>query len=192
MESIDPTPPVARSREWIGRAAFEAGLIVLGLIGAFLLDDWRDRRERHAHVESALSSIRAELEANRRAVADAIANHEDVIVKLRQAAETGAPYQGGLISNPGFSAVAWEAARNGAVTNDIGHVTLITLGHAYTALSDYIADRRVFVNFLYTNDTAELRRNPLQLAGWLSDITAHARGTEKRITTALQALTDQK
>ena len=188
MESIDQPPPAVRSRQWIGRAAFEAALIVMGLIGAFLLDDWRDRRERHARVEAALSSIRAELEANRTAVAAAIVNHEDVIGKLRQAAESDAPYQGGLISNPGFSAVAWEATRNGAVTNDIDHVTLITLGRAYTALADYIADRRVFVNHLYTNDTAELRRKPLGLAGWLSDITRHAKGTQERIAAALQAL----
>ena len=192
MESIYP-PPVARSREWIGRAPFEAALILLGLVGAFLLDDWRDRRERHARVEAALSSIRAELEANQTALAAAIDSHKIVIGRLRQAAETGVPYEDTLISsNASFSAVAWEAARNAAITNDIDHETLLTLGHTYTALADYIADRRLFLNHVYTNDVTQLRRNPIALAGWLNDITRHVNRTQERIAASLQVLTAQK
>jgi hypothetical protein len=34
MDANDESPSVPRSRAWIGRAAFEACLIVLGLVGA--------------------------------------------------------------------------------------------------------------------------------------------------------------
>lgn len=188
MGDVDEAAPRARSRAWIGRAAFEAGLIVLGLVGALLVDEWRTARERSARVRSALASIRAELEANRTAIADAITNHQTVIAKLRQASGTGEVYQGSIISNPGFSVVAWDAARDGAITNDIDHPTLVTLGHAYTALSDYMDDRRVFTNYLYTNPTHDLRQNPQGIAGWLNDMSGRAKRVERRLDAALQTL----
>ena len=188
MDDVDGAAPAARSRALIGRAAFEAGLIVLGLVGALLVDEWRTTRERSARVQSALASIRAELEANRTAIAEAITNHQTVITKLRVASDTGEIYQGSIINNPGFSSVAWGAARDGAITNDIDHVTLVTLGHAYTALSDYIDERRVFTNYLYTNSTPDPRANPQAIAGWLSDMSGHARRVQGRLDAALHAL----
>jgi hypothetical protein len=188
MGDVDEQAPAARSRAWIGRAAFEAGLIVLGLVGALLVDEWRTARERTARVQSALASIRSELEANRTAIADALANHQTVITKLREATGTGGIYQGSLISSPGFSAVAWDAARDGAITNDIDHVTLVALGHAYTALSDYMDERRLFTNYLYTNPTDDFRRTPQGIAGWLNDMSGHAKRVERRLDAALQTL----
>jgi hypothetical protein len=82
MDQADaPETPLrgARSRAWIGRAAFEAALIVFGLVGALLIDEWRDTRERNERVRAALASIDAELEANRAALQSAIANHDTVI-----------------------------------------------------------------------------------------------------------------
>ena len=130
MGDVDEVVPSARSRAWIGRAAFEAGLIVLGLV---------------ARVRSALASIRAELEANLTAIADAI-------------------------------------------TNDMDHNTLVTLGHAYTSLSDYKDERRVFTNDLYTNPTRDLRQNPQAIAGWLNDMSGHAKRAERRLDNASQTL----
>ena len=182
----------ARSRRWIGRAAFEAALIVFGLVGALVVDEWRDTRERDARVRAALTSIHAELQANRTAIARAIANHEDVIGKLRKASETGIVYEGGVISTPLFSDIAWEAARNAAITNDIQFPQLMTLGHAYGGLANYLREREVFLNYLYTNNTMDLRRNPLALAGWLNDMRGHARDVEKRIDEAAAVLKDSE
>jgi hypothetical protein len=163
-------------------------LIVVGLVGALLVDEWRTARERSERVRSALASIRAELETNRTAIAEAIAHHQIVMTKLREASDTGQIYQGSLISYPGFSAVAWGAARDAAITNDIDHVMLVTLGHAYTALSDYMDERRLFTNHLYTQPTDDLRRNPQGIAGWLNDMTGHAKRVERRLEAALQTL----
>lgn len=158
-ESTAPRPPVAGSRAWIGRAAFEAALIVLGLVGALLVDEWRDNRERNARVSAALTSIRAELEANQKAVAAAIANHQNVISKLREASETDVRYEGGIIAPVIFSSVAWDAARDGAITNEIEYSRLTSLGNAYSSLEGYIEQRDVFTNFLYTNRTVDFRDN---------------------------------
>jgi type II secretory pathway pseudopilin PulG len=182
------TPPPARSRAWIGRAAFEAALIVMGLVGALLVDEWRDTRQRDARVRSALASIRAELEANRSAITQATANHELVIAELRKASETGIPYQRGIVSSPPFSSVAWEAARDGAITNDIDYAQLTSLGYAYDALAGYVSARGVFVNYLYTNRTVDFRKDPLALVGWLNDLRRHAGTVETQLEKALTAI----
>ena len=187
---VPETPPYRRwSRAWIGRAAFEAALIVFGLVGALLIDEWRDTRARNQRLRTALASIRAELEANRAALGSAIANHETVIARLKESGKTGVVYQGSIISGAPFSVVAWDAARDAGITNDLDNAMLMALGHAYRALTDYIAERTVFSNYLYTNDTNDLRRRPLALAGWLSDIRGHAHGVERWLDGALGALT---
>lgn len=177
----------ANSRAWIGRAAFEAGLIVFGLVGALLIDEWRDTRARDERREAALASVRQELQANQDAMNAAIENHENVMARLREAAKTGKLYQGGLINAQPLSSVAWQAARDAAVTADIDHATLLAIGYAYSAVDGYIGERKVFLDFLYTNGV-DLRNNPLGLAGWLSDMTLHARGVQRRIEGALGAL----
>jgi hypothetical protein len=187
MDAVEPQA-APRSRAWIGRAAFEATLIVLGLVGALVVDEWRDTRERNDRVRSALASIRAELEANQDALDTAIANHQNVIGRLRESAKTGVIYQGGIISGAPFSAVAWDAARDAAITNDIDHQTLMSLGHAYGTLTAYLDGRKLFSNFLYTNDTQALRGNPLGLAGWLSDLTRNAQGVKTAVAKAIVTL----
>jgi type II secretory pathway pseudopilin PulG len=193
MSQNDPpeTPPYrAPSRAWMGRAAFEAALIMFGLVGALVIDEWRDTRARNQRVRAALASIRAELGANRAALASAIANHEKVIARLNESGKTGVVYEGSIISGAPFSIVAWDAARDAGITNDLDNSMLMALGHAYRALTDYVAERTVFVNYLYTNDTMDLRRRPLALAGWLSDIRGHAQGVEKWLDGALGALAE--
>ena len=186
---MSETPPNrARSRAWIGRAAFEAALIVLGLVGALLIDEWRDTRARNQRVRAALASIRAELEANRAALGSAIANHEKVIARLNESLKTGVVYEGSIISGAPFTVVAWDAARDAGITNDLDNTMLMALGHAYRALTDYIAERTVFLNYLYTNEAMDLRRRPLALAGWLSDMRGHAQGVEQWVDGALGAL----
>jgi hypothetical protein len=161
---------------------------VYGLVGALLIDQWREARERNERVRAAMASIDSELEANRASLRSAIANHDTVITRLHESAKTEVVYEGGLISAPPFSDVAWDAARDAGITNDLDHDTLMALGHAYRALADYTAERTVFKNYAYTNDTADLRRRPLVLAGWLSDMNGHAHGVERWVDRALRAL----
>jgi hypothetical protein len=186
-DAAETPPRGSRPRAWLGRAVFEAALIVFGLVGALLIDEWRDTRERNERVRVALASIRAELEANRTALRLAIANHETVIARLQQST-TRDIYQGGIISAAPFSAVSWDAARDAAITNELDHATLIALGHAYRALTEYMAERTVFTNYLYTNDITALRQRPSALIGWLSDLRGHAHDIEKRLDGALRAL----
>ena len=199
----DPTPEPAigttsfterdrrgpRSREWIGRAVFEAGLIVLGLVGALLIDEWRDTRERNARVQNALESVTAELQGNRDALDKAVAENEQLIAKLHESEKTGVIYEGAILRRPSLSSVAWDAVRDGGITSDVPHDLLMSLGRAYSAQANYISELGVFSTYLYTyQGPRSFREMPGALAGWLSDLTGRARGVHQRINEALTAL----
>jgi hypothetical protein len=176
-----------RSLGWVWRAALEAALIVFGLVGALLIDEWRDSRERAERVGMALDSIRAELVVNHKAIQGAIANHETVMARLREAAKAGTVYQRGILVGQPFSSVAWEAARDGGITNQMDQATLMELGRVYRALDYYLDQRSLLLGYLYTTDK-NVRGDPLALAGWLNDMTGAARGVEERLRVASRAL----
>lgn len=52
-------------REWLSRVLFESVLIVLSVLLALALDEWRQTRQQRATAEAALRSIAAELSSNR-------------------------------------------------------------------------------------------------------------------------------
>ncbi len=141
---------VQPSRQWVGRAAFEAALIVLGIVGALVVDEWRDSRHRAARVHESLTSIRAELQANLASTQELKVLNEELIGTLRESAKTGVVYQGGFVHNRPLSSVAWESTRDAAITNDIDHQVLMRLGRAYGAMNNYLADVGAFSSFIYT------------------------------------------
>jgi hypothetical protein len=51
-----------RRREWLARGAFEAVLILFGLLGAFALNEWQDA----SRVDALLGAVRAEPAMNLR------------------------------------------------------------------------------------------------------------------------------
>jgi hypothetical protein len=178
-----------RSRQWIGRAIFEASLIVLGLVGALLIDEWRDTRERNQRVRSALESISAELRGNREALDTVIASNEQLMATLRESAKSGTTYQGRILYRAGLTSIAWEAARDAGATSDVPFALLMALGGAYSAQAGYVAEVGVLSTYLYTYDGPQsLRDNPARLAGWLNDLTGRARRVRDRIDESLKVL----
>lgn len=178
-----------RSREWIGRAVFEAGLIVLGLVGALLIDEWRNTRERNERVQNALESVTVELQANRDALDKAIADNEQLIARLHESEKTGVIYEGPILRRPSLSSVAWDAVRDGGITSDVPHTLLMSLGRAYSAQASYISELGVFSTYLYTyQGPRPLRETPGALAGWLNDLKGRAQGVRQRIDEALKTL----
>jgi hypothetical protein len=188
----DAIQPVSgpRSRAWIGRAIFEATLIVFGLVGAFLVDEWRDSRERRVQVSTALRSIRTELQANRGALQLFVARNDEVIKALRQSASSGVRYEHGILASFPASSIAWSATRDAGTASDIDHDTLMALGRAYESVAGIARERQVFLDYAYTSfgGPASLRDNPLGLAGWLNDMVQHAQGAQRDVEAALKVL----
>jgi hypothetical protein len=186
-----PGAPRRQWGEWIGKAVFEAVLIVLGLVGALLIDEWRDDRERRVRLDTAMASIRAELLENRKIVAARLDSNERLIAELRQLAEKKAYYHGGIIrpSEP-LSSVAWEAARNADVSVNIPFERLVVLGRAYAALMSHQAEMQNFNDsFLQVPGLVErFRADPRSLAGVYNDITRRVRTLIERLDAALEVI----
>src|SRR5438105_15228312 len=52
-------------RRWIVRAIFQSGLIVISIVVALGVNEWRDRRELQARAHEARRAFARELNANR-------------------------------------------------------------------------------------------------------------------------------
>jgi len=76
------------SRAWLGRAAFEAGLILFAVILGFLVTEWREEAGERAEAQAALQRILNEVRNNRDSMARVLPYHEDLLQKLRERAET--------------------------------------------------------------------------------------------------------
>lgn len=179
----------ARRREWLVRAAFEAGLIVVGLIGALALNDWHDRRQRDQSVRDALASIRIELQSNLTSIVEVIKFNENLMGVLTESAKTGKPYMDRIVAGMDLSTTAWDAARDAGISNDIPFPILMVLGRAYTSQGGFVREIEFFLNQMYTGSVAyDMRKEPLGLRGILSDYTHHARRLRQHYQDALAAL----
>ena len=52
-------------RRWLVRALFESALIILSIIAALAVNEWRDQRELESHVRRARTAFAQEIQANR-------------------------------------------------------------------------------------------------------------------------------
>jgi|GEM_PF-1393249 len=80
-------PDGGRTWSWIGRALFEAALIVFAVVLGFMVTAWREDADSVARGEAALERITAELRANRETVAGILPYHQkvaDALARLRK------------------------------------------------------------------------------------------------------------
>lgn len=73
---------------WIPRAAFEAALIVFGLLLAMALNEWREARHQQARLGQALALLVDELKFNQRSIEspDTLAHHRGLLARYRDLA----------------------------------------------------------------------------------------------------------
>jgi hypothetical protein len=197
MSEVEDAAPPAANRawgSWVGKAVFEAGLIVLGLVGALLIDEWRDDRERRARIDAAMASVRAELLENKRVVDARLSSNLQLVEELYTLAKERGPkaYYGKGIVRPGepISDIAWEAARNSGITTDVPFDRLVVLGRAYGALVGLRTEMSTFSDSLYVVPglVEELRNNPTDLAGRYNDINRRIETLQKRVDEALRVI----
>ncbi|HVF70157.1 MAG TPA: hypothetical protein VM940_00985 [Chthoniobacterales bacterium] len=74
-------------RRWLVRAVFEAALIVVSIVVALGVNEWRDRRELETQVRHARVSFTREIEANRALLLSeetGLPNHERLLERYRE------------------------------------------------------------------------------------------------------------
>ena len=133
-------------RRALPRLLFESALIVFSILLALAVSEWRDERETRRTVETALETVRQEIERNREAVASSLPYHREMIGRLerflegpepaREVSERGwievlaelAPR--GLLP-PTLSTTAWETARAQGVPAELEFDTAHDLARLY-------------------------------------------------------------
>ncbi len=119
---------------WLGRAVFEAVLIVFAVMLGFLATEWREERRAEANAQAALERIVEEMEANLAELERVVGYHGEVRASLgglaEQVANGEADAEGNLIARitpvlprgvqpPLVSDVAWEIASQRGELNRI-------------------------------------------------------------------------
>jgi hypothetical protein len=198
--SADVTvPPAGKRPEWLVRGIIEAGLILVGLLGGFALNEWQQARERRARADTVLSAIRSELAANL-ALMDAATKYNSEMVArfrtLREAGATEAPlgtYRQGLFSNPALTSAAWTSAEAGGVVNDLPMTTVLALARAYETQRIYTTAVGELINMLFASRinspaAADATVDPQRITGILSDYAGRGQNLVRRYRDALKIL----
>ena len=148
-------PLAHRWPEWLPKALREAALIVLSVVLALAVDEWRETRQRHERVRTALVSIRAELTENRRAIAKAGAYHQALADTLFALARAGAATPGdglfssGIIAPAEIVSTAWQSAQVIGATADMPYPTVLALSQAYHEQAGYERRKEAATQVLY-------------------------------------------
>lgn len=103
--------PVASDRSssrisWL-KIGVETFFVVLGVLLALALDEWRQGRRDQEVVVLALQNIRDEIQANRKEVRRALAYHRDQMRRLEEKPEAVVALRPAMIRNN-----AWQAAQS--------------------------------------------------------------------------------
>jgi type II secretory pathway pseudopilin PulG len=191
-----------RRRDWLLRGTFEAVLILIGLLGAFALDEWQDTRARAERVETLVTAIRAELEANLRQHEEASAYNTEVADSIWDQGAKGvevvpsSAYPRGLILGPDLTSAAWVTAQNDAALSELPIEKMLALARVYEMQRAHLDDVKTLLNNLYalllqTDPTAprvDGLTQPLLIGGVLRDYARRGRRLIDEYRAALEQL----
>jgi hypothetical protein len=178
-----PATPRTRRREWLLRGAFEASLILLGLLGAFALNEWQDARTRASRVDTLLAAVRTELETNLARHARASAFNSEMADLLWNEGSKGvdfvpaSAYPNGLFRGPSLTSAAWTTAQNDTAFSDVPVERVLMLARVYELQRVYVDDFSTLANNMYAtllapnNETLRVDgiSQPIRLGGVLRD-----------------------
>lgn len=155
-----------RFRDLLGPALFEATFVVLGVVIAYLANEWREQRVHKQDAEAARVAIVGELKANRAAAAASLQYHSaliDTLGKLRRANVTPnlSVFSRGFMQPAQLSSTAWEIASQTGALNHMAYKDMLRLSHVYAEQRRYDAQAAGVSNVIYT----ELYRvGPMEMA----------------------------
>lgn len=152
---VAPNAAGARRREWLARGVFEAVLILIGLLGAFALNEWQDARTRAFRLETLMVAVRTELEANLQALAPAATYNVETAEDIWNKGNAGVAfipdgtYTRGIFQTPRLTSVAWTTAQNEAVLSDMPVEKVLLLASIYDMQQAYVSDVGALFNNMY-------------------------------------------
>lgn len=130
------------TRQALLAALLEAGFVVLGVVLAFAVNEWRQAREDRDRAEAALASVVEELRSNRQAVAEAREYHVGLLNRLQALRGEGeeptiADFPKGFIAPATPFRTAWESAADTGALADLPYDTVLRLSRLYAEQDRY-------------------------------------------------------
>ena len=154
--------PRRRHRRALGRSLFEMLLVVISVLLALTLDNWREDREKAALTQSVLAALAQEIDANRGAINAALDYQDRMAIAFREAYEVFE--KSGEFRFPDdartrsaavrFSRAAYDSAVIAQVLPRIGIDTVLKLSALYAEQSAYEDLLRTYASATIQTDFA--------------------------------------
>ncbi|MFN0025419.1 MAG: hypothetical protein ACKVS5_16125 [Parvularculaceae bacterium] len=155
-------------------AAFQAILVVFGVMLAFAANEWREAAIEHRESGEALASIREELASNRAAAAASKTYHEQRLALIAERAATGEPlslsdFPRGFISPATLSTAAWSSASETGALANTDYQEIVRLSRVYDMQAVYrdqtVTAGGIIFQRLFDQGVASIPKNAAGLEG---------------------------
>lgn len=156
----------SRFRELLGPALFEASFVVLGIVLAYLANEWREKRVHRQDAEAARAAIVAELKENRNAAASSFTYHRGLLDTLGALQRANIPatirvFTRGFMSPAQLGATAWEVAAQSGALNHMAYSEMLRFSHVYAEQRRYDAQTAGVSSVIYSE---LFRMGPMEMA----------------------------
>ena len=153
----------SEARGGLGRSLFEMALVVISVLLALTVDNWREDREKSALTLSVLSTLAQELDANRAAIDEALPFQDrssqafrDALTRYEASKEFVFPEEARSRSAAvRFSSAAYQSAVIAQVLPRIKVDTLLKLSRVYAEQDAYADLLRGYANATLQVDFAD-------------------------------------
>lgn len=204
----------------VGRLLLETFLIVVAVLLALAVDEWREKRAQSRLIGAVLETLRVETDRNRQILELRLPYHESIRAALEAGGETyfvesggryalrdpehipsradvGIEPDRGLALAPTLSDAAWRAALASGALTSLEYEFFYRLSVAYTTLTEVEETARGVSDALSDFDRAHLeRQNPLaeymSLGGSFEDLVLRERELLELTTGLLQRLRQRR
>jgi hypothetical protein len=134
-------PPPMRRPAWIARLVVESALIVLSVLVALAVDEWRDDRAMRARSREAVAAIVAEINANKKAAQSATQHHDKVHAELKAMVAANAvtvdALSRGVFKPAVLLEAAWVTARDTGALAPLPLDVVLRLSRLYERQAKY-------------------------------------------------------
>src|SRR4051794_10246982 len=187
-------------RRWLPRALFESFFIILSILVALGVNEWREHRSRLSRVAEARAVFAHEIEANRDLLrgADYLPHHQRLQKEYKQLNDAGSTEPGGLFDT-GMHPVplrdaAWRSFSASQTLADFKPAEMILLSDIYRAQENVAQLNENFLSQVTAprsdRETPEFKRDQTRSIWlFLNDVVASEQRLLKQYEAALEQLT---
>jgi len=113
-------------------AGIEALSIVLAVLLALGVDEWREERSQQQQAKAALIHVQVELNSNRELLELIHANNTETIRVMNQSQDSGEEVERNFIPGHQLRETAWETLLSTGISNYVDYQTILELSATYS------------------------------------------------------------